>query len=99
MKYEYLYQTRKNENRRGEIDARNRAEAYLLLRKQGIRPYRVIGDDPVRWQPWALGALATIIAAAVSVAIALAVAGRGGRDGGQPSNRHQIKGQQTIYVC
>lgn len=28
----------------------------MLLRKQGIRPYRVIGDDPVRWQPWAVGA-------------------------------------------
>lgn len=65
MKYKYLYQTKSNENREGWISARNRAEAYAALRKQGIRPYRVIGDDPVRWQPWAVGAC---------VALALALA-------------------------
>ena len=56
MKYQYLYQTKENENREGWINARNRAEAYAALRRQGIRPYRLIGDDPVRWQPWAAGA-------------------------------------------
>ena len=51
MKYQYFYQTKTNENRDGWITAKNRAEAYAALRKQGIRPYRVVGDDPVRWQP------------------------------------------------
>lgn len=56
MKYQYFYQTSKNENRDGFVNAKNRAEAYALLRKQGIRPYRLLGDDPVNWQPWAVGA-------------------------------------------
>lgn len=50
--YKYLYQDRDNRNCEGEIKAKNRNEAYLLLRKQGIRPYRVIGDDPLNWLPW-----------------------------------------------
>ena len=56
MKFAYLYQDRDNNNLRGEIVARNRAEAYANLRKQGIRPYRVIGDDPWNWRPWAISA-------------------------------------------
>ncbi len=55
MKYKYLYQTKNNENREGWIDARDRADAYTRLRKQGIRPYRVIGNDPFPWKPWAIG--------------------------------------------
>ena len=54
MKYRYLYQTKENENREGWIKARSRDEAYTLLRKQGIKPYRVIGDDPFNWRPWAI---------------------------------------------
>lgn len=61
MKYRYFYQTKDNENRDGWISAKNRAEAYAALRKQGIRPYRVVGDDPVRWQPWAVGALVAVL--------------------------------------
>ena len=56
MKYAYLYQDRENNNLRGEIVAHNRAEAYANLRKQGIRPYRLIGDDPWDWRPWAISA-------------------------------------------
>ena len=56
MKYRYLYQTKENENREGWIKARSRDEAYTLLRKQGIKPYRVIGDDPFNWRPWVIGA-------------------------------------------
>ena len=51
MKYRYLYQDKKNRNCEGEIDARNRADAFTKLRKSGIRPYRVIGDDPYDWRP------------------------------------------------
>ena len=74
MKYQYFYQTKENENRSGWIAAKDRADAYTQLRKQGIRPYRVKGDDPVRWQPWALGA--TIAALALALVCALAL-GRG----------------------
>ena len=63
MKYQYLYQTKENENREGWINAKNRAEAYAALRRQGIRPYRLIGDDPVQWQPWAAGAGFVVLAA------------------------------------
>ena len=56
MTYKYLYQDKANNNLEGEIVAKNRDEAYKLLRKQGIRPYRVIGDDPWNWRPWAISA-------------------------------------------
>lgn len=65
-KFVYLYQTKTNENRSGTVRAANRAEAYATLRRQGIRPYRVIGDDPVRWQPWAI---AVAVAAMLSAAL------------------------------
>lgn len=55
MTYTYLYQDKNNQNLKGEIKAKNRAEAYMLLRKQKIRPYRVIGDDPVDFKPWVIG--------------------------------------------
>lgn len=72
MTYQYYYQTSKNENRVGTIKARNRADAYALLRKQGIRPYRVAGDDPVRWQPWAAGAAILILVCATIGALVYA---------------------------
>ena len=55
MKYQYFYQTSSNENKTGFVNAKNRAEAYAALRKSGIRPYRLKGDDPLNWQPWAVG--------------------------------------------
>lgn len=70
MKYKYLYQNKSNENCSGEIEARNRADAYTKLRKAGVRPYRVIGDDPFDWRPLALWG--SIIAAVFFGAIALA---------------------------
>ena len=55
MKYKYLYQDKHNQNQEGWIEARNRENAYALIRKQGIKPYRVIGNDPFNWRPWATG--------------------------------------------
>ncbi len=66
MKYKYLYQTKDNENREGWIDARDRADAYTRLRKQGIRPYRVIGNDPLKWQPGAIGGAFALLLAALA---------------------------------
>ena len=65
MKYKYLYQDRENNNLEGEIVAKDRDEAYKLLRKQGIRPYRVIGDDPWNWRPWAISAGYLVLSAAL----------------------------------
>ena len=73
MKYKYLYQDRKNNNLEGEIVARNRDEAYKLLRQQGIRPYRVIGDDPWNWRPWAISAGYVILSAALVIVGVVAI--------------------------
>lgn len=69
MIYKYLYQDRENRNCEGEIKARDRAHAYQLLRQQGIRPYRVIGDDPLNWKPWAIGVGYAILLAAIVVLV------------------------------
>jgi hypothetical protein len=82
--YKYLYQDRENRNCEGEIKARDRAEAYMLLRKQGIRPYRVIGDDPFHWQPWAFS-LGYVVLLAVIVALVMMLAG--GKPSAAPNDK------------
>ena len=74
MTYKYLYQDKQNRNCEGEVKARDRAEAYLILRKQGIRPYRVIGDDPWNWRPWAVGAGYAVLMVVIVVLAVLLVA-------------------------
>ena len=71
MTYKYLYQDRENRNCEGEIKAGSREDAYRRLRKLGIRPYRLIGDDPVRWQPWAVSAGYAVLLAAVVVLVVM----------------------------
>ena len=75
MTYKYLYQDRQNRNCEGEIKARDRNDAYLQPRKQGIRPYRVIGDDPLNWRPWAIASGYAVLLALVFVLAAM-LAGR-----------------------
>ena len=65
MKYKYLYQDSQNVSHEAEIDARDRADAYTILRKQGIRPYRVIGEDPWNWRPWAISAGYVVLSVAL----------------------------------
>lgn len=67
--YKYLYQDKENRNCEGEVKARDRAHAYALLRQQGIRPYRVIGDDPLNWKPWAIGAGYAVLLAAIVILV------------------------------
>lgn len=94
MKYQYFYQTSKNENRDGFINAKNRAEAYAALRKQGIRPYRLLGDDPLNWQPWAVGAAFAVMVAAFFV---LFIFGYGDTaSSGAVVRRQQLVGDETI---
>ena len=75
MTYKYLYQDKQNRNCEGEIKAWDRNDAYLQLCKQGIRPYRVIGDDPLNWRPWAIAAGYAVLLALVFVLAAM-LAGR-----------------------
>ena len=92
MKYKYLYQTRENENREGWIHAKNRADAYAQLRRQGVKPYRLIGDDPVEWRPWAIGAA---FAALISAVVVLASrAGDDRRAETVPLARRQLTGDR-----
>ena len=92
MKYRYLYQTKENDNRSGEIRAADRAQAYAALRRQGIRPYRLIGDDPKWWQRrrvwWTAAALALSAALAAGAAAFAYSAG----DAARPEARAQLRG-------
>ena len=87
MKYKYLYQDRQNRNCEGWIKAKNRENAYTLLRKQGIKPYRIIGDDPVNWLPWAIGGVVAALLAAI-VALGILMARKGVETAAMP--RHQL---------
>lgn len=92
MVYKYLYQTRDNENKSGEIKARNRAEAYAAIRKLGIKPYRVIGDDPGWWHmywPWVAGGAAVFLCA---VALVASIFLRGDADSAGEFIRRQLTG-------
>ncbi len=95
MKYQYFYQTKTNENRSGWINARDRENAYTLLRKQGIRPYRIVGDDPVNWRPWALGAAIAALAVALAVAVVVAVRAKDDRS---PMPRAQLYGDASVIA-
>ena len=95
MKYRYLYQTKENRTVEGEVEAPNRAGAYAAIRKMGIRPQRVIGDDPkprLAWKRWA--AIAVLSLALVASIVSLARRETGGDDGW--GERQQILGDQAL---
>lgn len=69
MKYQYFYQTKLNEERSGWLKARNRQDAYTQLRRQGIKPYKLIGDDPIAWKRWA--AIVVLLIALIGSTITL----------------------------
>ena len=96
MKYQYFYQTSRNENRSGFIKARNREAAYTLLRKQGIKPYRIVGDDPLNWRPWAIGTLVVLLASGLAVATVLV--SRAGDDR-SPKPRQQLYGDASLIAA
>jgi len=92
--YKYLYQTKENENREGTIKARNREAAFHALRLQGIRPYRLIGDDPVNWVPWAVGAVVALLLGGLIVVLARPH----GADDRTPRLRQQIVGDAAFIA-
>ena len=90
MKYRYLYQTKDNENKEGWINAKSRENAYAELRKAGIRPYRVIGDDPLNWKPYAAGAAIVLLATALAAVLLV------GREDRRPHPRAQLVGDRAV---
>ena len=90
MKYRYLYQTKNNENKEGWINAKSRENAYAELRKAGIRPYRVIGDDPLNWKPYAAGAAIVLLATALAAVLLV------GREDRRPHPRAQLVGDRAV---
>lgn len=53
-KFHYFYQSKSNENLDGWIAAKSRDHAYEQLRKLGIKPYKVLGKNPLAWKRWAM---------------------------------------------
>lgn len=101
MKYTYYYQTKDNENRTGEIKARDRADAYTQLRKQGIRPYRVVGDDPAKWRrylPTAAIVVPLVLFAATVTVIDLNATKSAWESENAPIVRQQINGDEPFIV-
>ena len=93
MKYRYFYQTKDNENKEGWIKAKSRENAYALLRKSGIRPYRVVGDDPVNWKPYAAGTAIVLLATALAATLLL------GREDAAPRPRAQLEGDRGAIAA
>lgn len=74
MRYHYFYQSRENKTLDDWIEAKNRDDAYALLRKRGIKPFKVLGRNPYAWKRWtAIGVLA-VLAAALGVVVVRGVA-------------------------
>ena len=66
MKYHFFYQSKENKNLDGWIVAKSRDDAYAQLRKVGIKPYKVVGKNPLAWKRWAA---IVVLAIALSVSI------------------------------
>lgn len=66
MRYHYFYQNSKNEALDGWVTAKDRNDAYSQLKKQGIKPIKVVGRDPIGWKRWTsiavLGAAVAVLA-------------------------------------
>lgn len=103
VKYQYFYQTKQNEERSGWIKAKNRNDAYTLLRRDGIKPYRLVGNDPVPWQRWlAIAILLISLFATISAwlidrkRIESQIAATADHGDGAYVPRHQIFGDPSI---
>lgn len=91
-KFHYFYQSKDNQNLEGWISAKSRDDVYAQLRKVGIKPYKVIGKNPLAWKRWAAIA---VLAAALVVSI-LAYFFPIFPNPQSPINRHQIYGAESV---
>lgn len=69
MKYHYFYQSRDNKSLDDWIDAKDRNEAYSLLRKRGIKPYKLLGRNPLPWKRWTAIAILCVVVAVLSIVV------------------------------
>lgn len=95
MKYRYLYQTKENRTVEGCVEAANRAEAYAVIRKSGVRPLRVIGDDPKPRKAWKRWFAIAVLTLALTVALSVIVRDKSA-SGDDVSSRQQILGDKDI---
>jgi len=95
VKYHYFYQSRENKSCDDWIDARDRGDAYAQLRRRGIKPYKLLGRDPLPWKRWTAIAVLGAALAGTYAWLALRPAPRadGLADG---FVRHQIYGDPAI---
>lgn len=70
-KFHYFYQSKENKNLDGWIVAKSRDDAYAQLRKQSIKPYKVVGKDPIAWKRWAAIAVLAVALAGTYAWLAL----------------------------
>lgn len=95
LKYRYLYQTKENITREGVVEAASRAEAYASIRKLGIRPQRVIGDDPKPRKAWRRWTAIVVLAIALIAVTLSAYRNRDVRNA-EVGIRQQILGDQAL---
>jgi hypothetical protein len=92
-KFHYFYQSKENKNLDGWIVAKSRDDAYAQLRKQSIKPYKVVGKDPIAWKRWSAIAVLTVALAGTYAWLALRP---------EPAEldeqfvRHQIYGAESV---
>ena len=92
-KFHYFYQSKANENLEGWIAAKSRDDAYAQLRKVGIKPYRVVGKDPLAWKRWTAIA---VLAFALTGTYAWLAIRPAPSNPEEPSVRHQIYGAESV---
>lgn len=93
-KFHYFYQSKENKNLDGWIAAKSRDDAYAQLRKVGIKPYKVVGKDPLAWKRWAAIVVLALALAGTYAWIALRPAPISEEE--QPVHRHQIYGAESV---
>lgn len=92
-KFHYFYQSKENQNLEGWISAKSRDDVYAQLRKAGIKPYKVIGKNPLAWKRWA--AIAVLAAALSGTYAWLAFRPRQVAEN-ESIARHQIYGAESV---
>lgn len=92
-KFHYFYQSKENKNLDGWIVAQSRDDAYARLRKQSIKPYKVVGKDSLAWKRWT--AIAVLAVALIGTYAWIALRPTSVADANQ-SVRHQIYGAESV---
>ena len=94
-KYHYFYQSKANENLDGWVAAKSRDDAYAQLRKVGIKPYKVVGKDPLAWKRWT--AIAVLACALLGTVLYIVISPGFQRPGSDSQVfRHQIYGAESV---